>query len=575
MMRWTKSLALLLILIAATVSVTVAQTPAVTEPASATAEATGAEAVVVTEPVVTAEATTATTAVATEAATVDAGASKTEAAATEAAPLSITLVPFSDPGFGIQGVVPEGWKAISAGIYARTSVSRDSTLIAQQAAPGAAETVLNSLLPQLALKTPPPVVGTYTTDFATWNLYRVDVPVSGITVSVDLALAQVRNTTYLVLVQGASPDYAALHEQLFIPALDAFARIAATPPPSDYRSETVKVTNGDVTLAGTLTMPNGAGPFPGIVLVSGSGPQNRDEVLGSGIQIAPFALIADSLTRAGMAVLRYDDRGVADSSGDFASATTQDFASDAKAVIAYLATRPEIDAAQIGMLGHSEGGLVGAMLGANDSTLDFVILMAGPAVDGKSLLDVQNRRLMEVEGATSAQVADQVAFLHRLYPLIDKGDVEGVRALIYQQVLDQAKALPAEQLKTLGNLEDYAHQTTDQLVTTYGNDWFKSFLNYDPGPDLAKIDSPVLALFGGKDVQVDAGQNAPAMTSRLIEGGNRDFSVVVLPDANHLFQQADTGSLTEYATLPPAFTPDFLPTIVNWLSLHVTLKPSS
>ncbi len=501
--------------------------------------------------------------------------SAAQEATPEATADAIKLVPFTDAGYGIQGVTPEGWKTVSAGVRARSSSATDVAVIAQQAAVGSPEAILTALLPQLGLKTAPDVAGTYKTGFAAWTLYKVDVPVRDITVAVDLALAQVGNSTYIVLVQGQSSDYDSFHQALFLPVLDAFTHLEATAEPDAYHSETVSIENGDVTLAGTLTMPKGAGPFAAVVLVTGSGPQNRDEVLGGGVQIAPFALIADALTRAGIAVLRYDDRGVADSSGEFAAATTQDFASDAKAAIHYLTTRKEIDSKAIGMLGHSEGGLVGAILGASDSELSFVILMAGPAVDGKTLLDVQNRRLMEAAGATEAQIQDQIDFLHKLYPLIESGQVDKINTLVYQQAIAQTKTLNADQLKAIGDVEAYAHRLADQQSPSFEGPWFNSFLNYDPGPDLAKTHIPVLALFGGKDVQVDAGQNAPAMTARLIEGGNRNFSVVVLPDANHLFQKANTGAPSEYASLPPEFTPDFLPSVISWLSLHVTLEPSS
>jgi pimeloyl-ACP methyl ester carboxylesterase len=574
MMRRMKILlwAALLILLFGAVSLAVAQIPEATAEPTTTAEVTSAATAAATEPATSAESTTAVAAAATAEATAAATAEVTTEA-TETPSPAITLVPFTDQSYGISGVMPDGWKSVSPGVRARSSSASDVALIAQQSAAGSMAVILNALLPQLALKTPPAATGIYKTAFAEWTLYEVDVPVRSSTISVDLALAQIGNTTYVVLVQGAEHEYDFLHTELFIPALDALTKNVSGPAPTAYRSEDVTFKNGDVTLAGTLTVPKtSSGPFAAVVLVTGSGPQNRDEVLG-GIEIAPFALIADALTRAGIAVLRYDDRGVADSTGDFASATTQDFASDAKAAIAYLATRPEIDATQIGMLGHSEGGLVGAMLGAQDSSVAFVILMAGPAVDGKTLLDVQNQRLLEVEGATPSQVTDQIAFLHKLYPLIDKGDLDGINTLIYQQVLEQTKMLTAEQLKAIGKVEDYAHQVADQQSETFQSGWFKSFLNYDPGPDLAKTHVPVLALYGGKDVQVDAGQNAPAMTARLIEGGNRDFSVVVLPDANHLFQKANTGSTTEYGTLAPEFTPDFLPTIVAWLSLHAALKP--
>jgi pimeloyl-ACP methyl ester carboxylesterase len=305
------------------------------------------------------------------------------------------------------------------------------------------------------------------------------------------------------------------------------------------------------------------------VLVSGSGPQNRDESLGGGIAMKPFRLLADALTRAGVAVLRYDDRGVGRSTGEFAAAVTADFASDAAAAIDYLLTREDINPDQIGLIGHSEGGLVAAMLGAQNEDLDFIISLAGPGVNGRDVLRLQNRRLMEAEGATQEQIDAQLAFVEDMFTVLD--DPEAMEALTYEFALEQAETLPEEQRLALGDIEQYARIAAAQTAQQYTAGWFGSFLNYDPAPDWAQTTIPVLALFGGKDVQVDAEQNAPAVEAALAEAGNEDYEVVVLPNANHLFQEAETGGLSEYATLPAEFAPDFLPTILEWLQAHVTI----
>jgi pimeloyl-ACP methyl ester carboxylesterase len=268
-------------------------------------------------------------------------------------------------------------------------------------------------------------------------------------------------------------------------------------------------------------------------------------------------------------VLRYDDRGVGSSTGDFATATTHDFASDAAAAITYLTTRDDIDPDQIGLLGHSEGGLVAAMLGATNPDLDFVISMAGPGVSGHDVLILQNQLLLSAEGATQQEIDEQVAFVEQLTQAA--GDPEAIEALVYQATLDRINSLPEDERASFGDIEESARTVAQQSAQQYGASWFKSFLDYDPAPDWAKTTIPVLALFGGKDVQVDDQQNAPAVAAALAEAGNHDYEIIVLPNANHLFQEADTGGLSEYGTLPAEFTPDFLPAILSWLDRHVTI----
>lgn len=398
---------------------------------------------------------------------------------------TIFLLPHTDEAFGIETVVPEGWTNAGNGIFTRGTPPSDLTLIAQQSAPLPASALLNAILPQLALTEAPESVGTHQGTTLEWTLYMVEVPAGSITVNVDLALAEASGTTYLVLVQSLPEDYETLHTGVFLPTLDAFAPLVeATEEPVPYTVEDVTFDNGDITLAGTLTLPPTEGAHPVVVLVSGSGPQDRDESLGGGIAIKPFRLLADALTREGIAVLRYDDRGVGESTGDFATATTADFATDAEAAIAYLLTRDDINADQIGLLGHSEGGLVAAMLGASNEDLDFIISLAGPAVSGRDVLLLQNRRLMEAEGAPEAAIEAQVAFVESLFPHL--GDVEAIEQLMYDYTLQQIADLPEDQRAQVGDAEAYARTIAAQAAQQYGAAWFESFINYDPAPDWAQ-----------------------------------------------------------------------------------------
>lgn len=490
----------------------------------------------------------------------------------EATAGAIALVPHSDDAFGIESVVPEGWADRGNGLFARATSPDDVALVAQQAAPLNAQTLLSALLPQLALTEAPEPVGTYSARLD-WTLYQVNVDTAAMTVKVDLALAEAGGKTYLLLVQGSAAEYDDLHTNVFLPILDAYGLTAAPTPeateePLPYHVEDVTFTHDGITLAGTLTLPPTAGPHPAIVLVSGSGPQDRDEGI-EGIAIKPFRLLADGLTRAGVAVLRYDDRGVGESTGDFTSATTDDFATDAEAAIAYLISRDDIDAAQVGLLGHSEGGMIAAILGARNEDLAFIISLAGPAANIVDLLVVQGQRALAAEGAPQEQIDAQTNYVREMASLLD--DPEAMETLTYEHTLAGIAYLSDEQRAQIGDPETYARTIAEQTARQFSDDWFRSFMTYNPATDWAQTTIPVLAIFGGNDVQVDAAQNAPAVTAALAEAGNNDYVIVVLPDANHLFQAADTGAVSEYMTLPPEFTPNLLPTIIGWLQTHLSI----
>ena len=474
----------------------------------------------------------------------------------------VRLAPYTSETQGFASVVPEGWTEVGPGIFARQANAADTTVLVQQAAPAPAADLLASVLPQLGLDEAPTSVGTHQGGALEWTLYQAEVTAGPASSAVDLALSEADDASYLVVLQTTPDDYAALHEGVFLPALDAFAPLAAaaTPVPP-YVEEEVTFESGEVNLAGTLSLPPGAGPHPVVVLVSGSGPQDRNEDIGAPLQ--PFRVLADELTRAGVAVLRYDDRGVGRSTGTFEGATTQDFASDAAAAIDYLLTREEIDPDQIGLLGHSEGGYIAAMLGATNQDLDFIIGLAAPGVSGRELVLLQTRRTQEANGASPEEIAAEVAFLEELISLAE--DPDAVNALTYERALERAGAMPDEERAALGDLEEYARTIAQRIAAEYTTGWFAALLAYDPAPDWARTTVPVLAIYGGKDVQVDAEQNAPALEAALTEGGNDNTEIVVLPEANHLFQAADTGSPNEYGTLPAEFTPDLLPTIIDWL----------
>jgi uncharacterized protein len=335
-----------------------------------------------------------------------------------------------------------------------------------------------------------------------------------------------------------------------------------------FNDQAVLIPNGDVTLSGTLSLPSGQGPFSAVILLSGSGPQDRDEAISVIPGFLPFKWIAEYLANQGIAVLRYDDRGTAKSTGKFEAGTSADFANDAEAAFKYLLDRPEIDRKKIGFLGHSEGGMLAAMVAARNPDVAFVISMAGPGVRGYELLIKQQERILRSMGITGKPLEDALQTGQKSSDLILAKDWVGLEAFIYPLALEELRGLLENQNKSVAEIELQARTLTLQSVEeTKG--WLAFFIGYDIASDWAKVHVPVLGLFGGLDVQVDASQNRRGLRAALARAGNKDVTTRVFPSANHLFQVAKTGSPSEYATLPMGFVPRFLETIRDWLRSHV------
>ena len=344
-------------------------------------------------------------------------------------------------------------------------------------------------------------------------------------------------------------------------------------PPFPYGSEEVSIRHGggelspvgSITLAGTLTRPEGEGPHPGVVLVTGSGPQDRDETL---LGHKPFAVIADHLTRQGVAVLRYDDRGVAKSTGDFASATSFDLAQDAEAAWRFLRQQEGIDAARCGILGHSEGGLIAPLVAARQPEVAFVVLLAGPAVDGRAILELQTRKIAAAAGADPRRVARDAEVSSKLYDvLLGEGELDERRARAERILSDYVQTLPEAEL---GGAAPAA--IAKRRVASLTSPWLLTFLRHDPGPTLRRVKCPVLALNGELDLQVDPGQNLPVLARELEAGANPDYTLVKLPKHNHLFQRCQTGAIGEYAQLEETCSPLTLRTISEWLRRRLLVE---
>ena len=335
---------------------------------------------------------------------------------------------------------------------------------------------------------------------------------------------------------------------------DPSERADAPRPPFPYRDEAVAVPSVDgVTLAGTLTVPDGAGPFPGVVLVSGSGPQNRDaEVFGHRL----FHVLADRLARRGIAVLRYDDRGVAESTGDYGAATTADLALDAQAVTEYLAGRPEV--ATAGIVGHSEGGVIAPLVANASDDVGFVVLLAGAAVPGRDVLAYQlTRDVAGVSDAARTAFADAVG---RALDEVSTGNAADAADRARAALRTETAPLPEADREALAPYVT----AVERVVAGLAGPWERYFIGYDPAPALRSLDVPALAVFGGLDRQVRADDNVPAMRAALADAPDGS-DVVVFDGMNHLFQPTETGSPAEYGQINTSYDPAVVDLVADWV----------
>src|SRR4030095_8105409 len=337
-----------------------------------------------------------------------------------------------------------------------------------------------------------------------------------------------------------------------------------------YRSEEVTFTNDGIKFAGTLTYPEAEGKHPAVVMITGSGPQNRDENI-FGFKI--FKIIADHFTSKGIAVLRYDDRGVGGTKGKSVDeSTTEDFARDVLAAVDYLKSRDIINPAQIGLMGHSEGGIVAPLAASNSPDIAFIVLMAGTAVSGYEIIVEQSKLIMSADNASKQEIEGYTKMLAAVYNAVKNNTpLEVVRVDIRNSIIENFENIPLKERKGIKDKEKYADEVAEKTIEEFNNTWMKYFLLYDPAPALTKTKCPVLALFGEKDLQVSAKQNKNPMAEALKKGGNKDYKIVIFTNANHLFQSAYTGSPNEYGSLPKEFVPGFLETVSEWILERVTV----
>jgi hypothetical protein len=338
-------------------------------------------------------------------------------------------------------------------------------------------------------------------------------------------------------------------------------------PPFPYQEEMVTFENAaaHAKFAGTLTSPRPPGRHPAVLLISGSGQQDRDEALAGH---RPFLVIADYLTRHGVAVLRVDDRGVGGSTGDVAKATSEDFAGDAMAAVAYLKTRPNIDPRRIGLVGHSEGGLIAPMVAVHDPQIALIVLLAGPGVTGEQILRTQSAAILKETGVSPAVAKLSGAVQEMLLTALKRDGAQAADDSSHgKPATPPSGKVAAKDGKTVVP-PNFAQALTKQISSP----WLRFFVTYDPRPMLKKVRCPVLAIIGDKDIQVDAKMNLPEIDKALRAGGNTDFTVQGLPNLNHLFQTCKTGNVDEYARIEETIAPSALELMTNWMRRRFGLK---
>jgi len=323
-------------------------------------------------------------------------------------------------------------------------------------------------------------------------------------------------------------------------------------PPYDYLEQQVSFRNpkGNASLAGTLTYPKGGGPFPAVVLVNGSGQQNRDsEVFGH----RPFKILADHLSKNGFAVLRYDDRGIGGSKGEVNLATTIDFASDADAAVDFLSKQNTVKLGKIGIVGHSEGALIAEIVAAENDKVDYVALLSGPVIKGDSLLILQSYALGKASGLSESVLNENKISNRRIYNILLRDETpQELSGMLEKELVRQNRGNPLT--------SDMKIKLSPMLIP-----WFRTFLRIDPAYYLKQLRVPIFASFGGKDVQVPASENIYALQHLRLN--TTDVTIKDYPNLNHLFQQAETGKIEEYFENSESFNEQLMDDLTHWLKL--------
>ncbi|WP_412985835.1 alpha/beta hydrolase family protein [Pontimicrobium sp. IMCC45349] len=326
--------------------------------------------------------------------------------------------------------------------------------------------------------------------------------------------------------------------------------------PYPYYEEEVSFNNEHIKLSGTLTLPKKEGKWPVVVLISGSGPQDRDETFANH---KPFLVLADYLTRKGIAVLRYDDRGFGKSTGNFADGTTKDFATDVLSAIEYLKTRKEIDVKNIGLIGHSEGGIIAPMVANWTNDVSFMVIMAGTGIPGSEISLIQSKTMRPFP------VPDEQAYEQAVREAISIAASHKDLSVVKKELTIHYNKTIVPILKPLVGTDEKVTKIVKDLVAMRTTKWVRFFYNYNPADEFRKTKIPIFSLNGSKDTQVEAKLNQEGIKNALISGGNKNFKILELENLNHFFQECKTGTMDEYSTIEQTIAPIALNEITSWL----------
>ncbi|MCP5063799.1 MAG: prolyl oligopeptidase family serine peptidase, partial [Ignavibacteriae bacterium] len=332
--------------------------------------------------------------------------------------------------------------------------------------------------------------------------------------------------------------------------------------PFPYYTKDIKFFNSEdeVELAGTITLPDTIGKYPAVVLITGSGPQNRNsEVFGHKL----FLVLADHLTRNGIGVLRFDDRGVGESSGNIQTATSENYALDALAGVQYLQTRNDVDLNNIGLIGMSEGGMIAPIANSLSDDIAFIILMAGPGIPTPELLELQTIAISRASGIPEEKIIFNSSIMQGAYKILNEStEEESINKKLKNYFDGRLKELSKEELEEIGDLNIFIERQVNLLTSS----WFRYLLKYNPEENLTKVKCPVLAINGEKDLQVLPKENLAGIEKALKKGGNTNYTIKELPNLNHIFQKCETGNPNEYAKIEETMNPLALETIAKWIS---------
>lgn len=341
--------------------------------------------------------------------------------------------------------------------------------------------------------------------------------------------------------------------------------------PFPYSSETIVIQNkkANISIEGTLTLPEGKGPFPSVILVTGSGPQDRNSEI---MMHKSFWVIADFLTRRGVAVFRYDERGVGKSTGNYSNSTTLDFANDLKEIFMFLKKDSRLNKQQIGLMGHSEGGIVIGIVASQVKSVAFVISLAGSAVSGREILLEQAKQMNILNGKDSAFVEYDYLFRTKIFDAFISNSDKKIFA-------EKVRTLFADAIKELGEekAKDYSitKSASELWILQLSSPWMDTFIRLNPADYWKKVNCPVLVLIGDKDFQVPYHQNMPVYESIFQNSKNKNVTLLKMESLNHLFQTANTGSMNEYARISETFSPKALTTISEWILKQTQSTPQN